>query len=103
MPFPKNQAPLANLADLMGEARLDLSKAFDMLPKSSLSFRVPAVHAVALKVIAQETGLSLSEVCERLLCGAVNDTLAAKTLPAFQDQGPIRLTSVEPNQDKDAV
>lgn len=94
MPPPKNAALLPSLTELMPEGSNDLNEVFAMLPKSSLSFRVPAIHAVALKVISQETGLSVSEVAERLLCGGITDALANKRLPPFEDQGAIRLTPV---------
>lgn len=90
----RKRAPLAqDVLNLMPRGSNDLNEVLAQMPKSSVSARIPAVHALALKVMAQETGLSLSEVHERLLCVAIAEAIANKLLPAFEDQGPIRLGS----------
>lgn len=91
MPPPKKLAEFSDLAELMAKSKLDVNQALDLLPKSSVSFRIPAMHAIALKVVAKEAGLSLSELAERLLCLGINECLTNKVVPGLGDQNPIRL------------
>lgn len=82
---------LAQDVTALMEGTNDLNEVLAQLPKSSVSARIPAIHALALKAMATETGLSLSEVHERLLCVAIADAIGKKALPAWEDHGPIRL------------
>ena len=99
MPRPKKVYPLGDLSDLMDETGHSLDEAMAMLPKASVSLRIPAIHAIALKVIAQETGLSLSEVGERLLCLGINDVLTKREVPQFQELAAVPLPPAKPDED----
>jgi len=101
MPTPKNLSLTQDVTALMGSGTNDLNEVLSMMPKSSVSARIPAIHALALKVIASDTGMSLSEVHERLLCVAIADAIANKALPAWEEHGPIRLGNAD--QDKGAA
>lgn len=98
---PKSSTEPDPLADLIRDANLDLNSALQSLPKSSVSTRIPAMHAMALKVIAQETTLSISEILERLICLGINDALTNRRVPAFMESNAVRFDHQRPEADQD--
>ena len=104
MPPPKTPPDADPLADLIRDANLDVNAALRALPKASVSTRISATHAMALKVISQETTLSVSEIVERFICLGIADALTNRAVPRFEDQHAVRFDhQVEPDQDEGAA
>ena len=82
--------------ELMADpAALSLDALMDKLPKSAVSARIAARYALAVQVIAKQTGLSQSALIERLLSSAVEAAVRNREVPGLagfeEDEEPIPL------------
>ncbi len=87
---------LRELELIADPASLSLDALMDKLPKSSVSARIAARYALAVQVMAKQSGLSQSALIERLLSAGVEMAVRNREIPGltgfedFEEPIPLR-------------
>ena len=70
---------------LMEAEKERVNQVIRSLPKEPVSFRLSYIHHMALAALCTETGLTRSEIVERLVMAGIVQALEDKGLPAVED------------------
>ena len=84
-PKPPIRLPDDDVKLLMEAENERINRMIRAMPKVPMSFRLQVIHQMAVAAICTETGLTTSEVLERLVMTATAQALRDKELPAVED------------------